>query len=77
MQFFFFFLIYFFFCLGVGEEGVEKLAEKKMYVQGSTGRGGRLWLRPVKGTWVTPASASEPEERSGRRFPSQENVSFL
>lgn len=53
-------------------------AEKGCMYRGSPGRGVRLWLRLVKGTRVTPASASEPGERSGRHFPSQENVvSFL
>ena len=60
---------------GRGSRGEQK---KDVMYRGPPGRGVRLWLRLVKGTRVTPASASEPGERSGRHFPSQENVvSFL
>lgn len=60
-----------------GREGGRGVSRKRMYVQGST------WQRAggssaVKGTQATPASASEPGQRAGRHFPSQENVvSFL
>lgn len=61
---------------GVGEEGVQGLAEQRAYVQGPPDEA----AAQAQGRGGCPSQAGSSlrtRERCGRRFPSQESASFL
>lgn len=69
-----FFNIFFSFVMGLGEEGKGVFSRKRIYIQGTPGTG-YGWA--VQGTWVTPASASEPGGAHWETFPLPRKARFL